>query len=307
MNLSIIIINFNTADSTLKCLKSLEIIETLCHEVIVVDNNSDDNSVQIINERFSSITTIQNEENEGFGRANNLGFKSSSGEYLLLLNSDIIIESGSLEKCLEILRSNPSVGVLGCKLLNEDGSIQNSRYYHAGDFEGILKDNLLYNKLLYKKPTELKAVMGAFMLIPRHVFEKVGGFDPDFFMYAEEIELCHRIRMAGYKVQYTDEVKAIHRHGGSSEGSNWSRKQNLLSNALLYLKVKGVIGYMFYHALFQLTTITNLMLIWKLDSKYRKDFLLFQADYYSNFLYYLKIPFIYAKQWGSGKSYLKRS
>lgn len=305
--LSIIIVNYKTPELILRCLDSIDQNNGLDIEIIVVDNNSQDDSVELIKKVHPDVKLIENPINEGFGRANNLGVGQASSEFVLLLNSDMIVEPGSLEKGLFILKHDPSIGVLGCKLVNEDGSNQNSRYFHAGDCKGVLKDNLVYDKLFYKKPSELKAIMGAFMLMPKRVFKQVGGFDPDFFMYAEEIELCHRIRKAGYRIVYTEEIKAIHKHGGSSEGSRWSRQQNLLSNALLYLKIRGLAGYFVYHFLFQLTTITNLVFMWKLDQQYRKDFIGFQRDYFSNFFYYLKIPFLYSKQRGSGTKFLKRS
>lgn len=305
--LSIVIINYNTPDLTIRCIESIKKAEISSVEVIVVDNKSTDSSINCISKKFPTLKIIKNSYNSGFGRANNLGIQHAKGEYILLLNSDMILSEDTVKKCYDIIVNSPKIGALGCKLVNEDGSDQKSVYYHVGDFTGVLKDNLLYNYLFYKQPTRIKGIMGAFMLIPKSVFEEVGGFDPDFFMYAEELELCHRIEKAGYKIHYTEETFAIHKHGGSSSNKKWSNRQNLLSNALLYLKINGLGGYFIYHILCHVNTLTNFFLMWKLDKNYRKGYYQTQRDYFSNYLYYLQIPFLYSKNFGNGKRLLKRN
>ena len=145
------------------------------------------------------------------------------------------------------------------------------------------------------------------MLIPKHVFNEVGGFDPDFFMYAEELDLCRRIEQKGFQIYYLETVAAIHKHGGSSKGTNWSHKQNYLSNALLYLKTHGVLGYFIYLMLSVGTFITNVCLLWKMDKFYRKTFWKTEIYFYSNSFYYLIIPFLFSRKKGKGKRLLKRN
>jgi len=307
MILSIIIINYKTPALITRCLESIEDCNFKDLEVIIIDNNSQDNSEDFITKQFPKIKWISNSYNAGFGRANNIGVAEAKGEFILLLNSDMLLQKDTLHKSLNILLNDAAIGALGCRLVNEDGTDQKSVYYHIGDYAGVLKDNLFYNYFFYKQPSKINGIMGAFMLMPKSVFEEVGGFDPDFFMYAEELELCSRISKAGYKIEFTDSTAAVHKHGGSSSSKRWSQRQNLLSNALLYLKIKGVLGYLLYHIFFHINTLSNFLLMWKLDKKYRKDFWNVQVDYYINYLYYIQIPFLYSKKQGNGKRFLRRS
>jgi|LSQX01.2.fsa_nt_gb GT2 family glycosyltransferase len=305
--ISIIIVNYKTPDLVIRCLESIfENPPSLRFEIVIVDNGSQDGSFEKISQDFPSVKWFQNERNVGFGRANNLGISISTGKYVLLLNSDMIVTPRTIESCLNEIENKPEVGVLSCKLVNEDGSFQKSTYSVAS-FRKLLDQNLFINKLwpMGKEPVE--AVQGSFMLIPRKVLDEVGGFDPDFFLYSEEIELCHRIAKAGYSIHYFDNVSAIHKHGGSITNNSWGLKQRYLSNALLYFKVRGVFGYLLYHCLFLLNTITNFFAKWLLDKNYRKGYGQIQKAYFINFTHYLKIPFLYGRKPGNGKRILRAS
>ncbi len=144
------------------------------------------------------------------------------------------------------------------------------------------------------------------MLFPKKVLDKVGLFDPEFFMYCEELELCHRILKAGYKIKQNLDVSVIHKHGASSE-NKWADSQRFLSTALLYLKVKGLFGYLLYLILFVINSLTNFIFMWVIDKNYRSDFLKTQKAFYSNTLRYFSIPLIYKKSSGDGKRMLKRN
>lgn len=308
MKLSIIIINYKTPDLTLRCIGSIFAVHAPADvEVIVVDNHSQDESKALVTARFPQVSWIDNPENEGFGRGNNLGAAHARGEYLLLLNSDMLLLEDTVSQCLAYMDAHPQTGVLGCRLLNEDGSFQKSAYHYVGDYMAVLKNNLLVDYLFKPKQGAIKAVMGAFMLIPKKIYDEVKGFDPDFFMYAEELDLCRRITAKGYEIVYFEGATAIHKHGGSSEGSDWSGRQNWLSNALLYLKVRGYGGYMLYHFLYFFTFIVNLLLLWKMDKGYRKGFWDEKRWYFSNFWQYFTIPFLYKKSLGNGRRILRRA
>lgn len=306
-SLSIVIVNYKTPELIKQCAKSIVDSSLDDIEIIIVDNCSCDNSEKEIVPMFPSVIWINNHENEGFGRANNLGASYSRGEYILFLNSDVILFKQTLEESLNYIQNNQDIGVLGCKLLNEDKTVQKSVYHYVGDFMAVLKDNLIVDFFYKEKTPKIKAVMGAFMLLPKKVFNEVKGFDPDFFMYAEELELCNRVAELGYRIEYFENAEAIHLHGGSSNGSDWSNKQNYLSNALLFLKVRGLFGYSIYHLLMFITFLSNVILLWKMDKTYRKDFLLEQKYYFSNFATYFKIPFLYSQSTGNGKRCLKRA
>src|SRR5690625_224040 len=196
MKLSIIIINYKTPDLTSRCIDSIYKSDiSFPFEIIVVDNNSQDNSKNIVITMFPDIKWIQNSYNSGFGRANNLGVKQAKGEFILLLNSDmLLLPDQNLNVLLNRIKDNSKIGVIGCKLLNEDGSFQKSYYYDIGTLKRELRNNVLWYKLMKPVPKRLDAVMGSFMLFRKTDFEKLEGFDEDFFMYAEELELCMRFK-----------------------------------------------------------------------------------------------------------------
>ncbi|OFX32464.1 MAG: hypothetical protein A2X08_00620 [Bacteroidetes bacterium GWA2_32_17] len=310
IKLSIIIVNYKTHQLTILCIQSIfNTVKEINYEVIVVDNNSDDDSEKQIKKNFPQVIWIQKKENDGFGRANNVGIKHSKGKYILLLNSDIILLTNTVEKCLNVIRNDKSIGILGCKLLNEDGTIQKSTYTGNGNATDILKDNLLLDYIfkLHKKKKKIKALMGSFILIPKVVLDKVGWFDSDFFMYSEDIDLCRRIGKQGYKIFYYNEVQAIHKHGASSLNKDWAIKQNYLSNALLQYKSYGIFNYLLYHVIFFVNTLTNLFAMWFLDETYRKGFWLEQNYYFSNILCYFAIPFLFKRKIGIGKRLFRRN
>ena len=302
---SIIIVNYRTPDLTIRCVESIVQTTRVTYEIIVVDNDSQDDSVEQIRHAHPTVQIIENTENEGFGRANNLGAAHAKGTYLLLINSDVILQENCIDHCLELLKQEPQTGVLGCKLVNDDGSDQNSQYFDVASLKSIWRTNVLIDKFFTFKRGELEAVMGAFFFIPRDLFRELGGFDPDFFMYAEELELCKRVRARGFTVKFIEDVIAIHKHGASSIGSTWSIRQNLLSNALLYLKTGGLLWYLAYHVTKGITHFFNLLVLWKMEKQFRRDYWFEVRMYYSNFWGYFAIPFRYSKRYNSGKTYLK--
>ena len=144
MRLSIIIVNYKTSELTLRCITSiLDSILSCPIEIIVVDNYSEDNSEKTITSQFPNIIWINNIQNEGFGRANNIGAKKAKGKFLLFLNSDMLLLNNTISNTLDYIEKNSSIGVLGCKLLNEDMTLQKSTYFYVGDYMGILQNNLL--------------------------------------------------------------------------------------------------------------------------------------------------------------------
>lgn len=300
--LSIIIVHYKTFELTQRCIQSIfESTKNVDFEIIVVDNNSNDGAGEKITSTFPSVKWIYNSNNDGFGRANNIGAKEAKGNYLLFMNSDMLIPENTINKCLDYMLAHTNIGVLGPKLLNEDGSFQKSTYHYVGNQQELLKDNLLLDKLYSFKTPALKAVMGSFMIIPKNVFEQVNGFDPDFFMYCEELDLCERITEKRYEICYFEEVHAIHKHGGSATTSNWVLKQIYLSRSLLVFKRKGIWSYIISHHIHLFNFITNFCLMWLLDKKYRKGFWITSRCYFSNWLIYWSIPFNFTRKLGTTK------
>ena len=309
MKLSIIIVNYKTPLLVVRCIES--IIQTISHEIfyeiIVVDNNSNDDSEKIVKNIFRDIIWIAKAENDGFGRANNVGIKASKGEFLLLLNSDIVVCKNTINESLKKIEENKEIGILGCKMLNENGTVQKSVYYNFANIKSQLENNLLFDYFFKFNKTQYRAIMGSYMLITKKVLDKSGLFDPDFFMYSEEIELCIRIKKHGYALNYFEEVYAYHKHGASSTNTKLTAKQRLVSNALLVYKLNGVIIYFVFFILSFINTLTNFYLMWFLDKNYRKSFFESEKLFYSNFFYYLAIPFIYSRKIGNGRKLLRRT
>lgn len=310
MKLSIVIVNYKTPQLLLQCIEGIKATTIdIVYEIIIVDNASNDESESLITSSFNDVIWINNSRNEGFGRGNNVGINKASGQFILMLNSDIILEEFTIIKCLDEIQNDESIGALSCQLLNENGTPQKSTYTGNGNAMDLLMSNLILDYLLKlnARKKKVRAMMGSFMLIPKKVFEKVGLFDPDYFMYSEEIDLCRRIEKGNYKLVYFQEVSAIHMQGGSSSGEEWSWKQKLLSNALLQYKSRGIFNYLLYHFIFFFNAVSNFMVMWLLDKRYRHRYWLEKRYYLSNMLHFLTIPLLYPRKIGDGSRLLRRN
>ncbi|OBQ05010.1 MAG: glycosyltransferase [Anabaena sp. LE011-02] len=225
-SVSIILVNYNGVDVLIDCLNSLEkfIPRNNC-EIIVVDNNSQDNSVDIIENQFPHIKLIKLPKNVGFGAGNNAGAKVAKGEFLFLLNTDIILTNNILPHLLGLMSENPDVGIIGPKLLFPDGSFQISfspEIGIKGEFaarklhkDAENKSNLHIIEQDFQDIKEVDIVVGAAFFIRADLFNLLGGFDEKFFMYFEESDLCQRVRNKGYKILYTPYISLIHIRGYS--------------------------------------------------------------------------------------------
>ena len=236
IDLSIIIISFNTREILTDCVKSvIKYTKGISYEIIIVDNDSKDGSLERIKElekKHKEVILIDAKANIGFGRANNLGAKKAKGEYLLLLNSDTLVFDNAIAKSLENLKKIPDAGVYTCKLLNADKSVQASggffpTFGNVFAWQFFIDDLPLIGSHIpsfhpklssYDRNKQMDWVTGAFMIIPKKVFDEVGGFDENIFMYTEEMELCFRLGKLGYKTIYQITPAIIHL-GGASGGS----------------------------------------------------------------------------------------
>ena len=214
MDLSIVIVNWNSADYLRQCLRSIhETVKNLNYEVIVIDNASFDGSEAIIKQEFPSVRFIQSNKNLGFARANNEAFKASSGHSILFLNPDTEVLGDAIEILHGQLRRLPRAGAVGPTLLNSDMTMQTSCIQpfpticnQALDME-VLRGRFPRLKLwgmqaLYSDsdiPAVVEVISGACLMVRREVFENIGMFSTDYFMYTEDIDLCYKIRTAGYK------------------------------------------------------------------------------------------------------------
>lgn len=233
--LSVVIVNYNSGIFAVDCIRSLLKQEKLALEIIVVDNASNDNSVALLQEAFNeSIILIESKKNLGFGKANNLGVSHAKGENLLLLNPDTVLGSPlDLLKLVNFLDSHPEMGMVGPQI-EEPRKVRYilPRYRYPGS------KNLKYSNVLLNLPGKIAWILGASMLIKRSVYDEVAGFDPDYFLYGEDADICLRIRKHGYQIGYCDSVKITHVSGASEIGADsldmWLRKKRGVF--LFYLK-----------------------------------------------------------------------
>ena len=223
IDLSIIIVNHQTQDYLRRCLKPLSDHSHLNNkEIIVVDNNSADNSVDMVREEFPFVELICLDENIGFSRANNIGIRSSNGKFLLLLNSDTEVPQQALEQMLEYMKRNRDTGALGCRQLDSKGNLQLTfgkfptlqreiirKFLHSrlSTNDPLIRD---YVENKYNGEVEVDWVSGSCMLLRREALEAAGLFDPAFFMYFEDIDLCNRIRKADWKIRYNSQFSLLH-------------------------------------------------------------------------------------------------
>jgi len=272
MDLSIIIINYKSAHHVLNCIESIyKETRKYSYEIIVVDNNSEDDSETKITTVFPNIIWLQSGYNAGFARANNIGIRASKGEFILVLNADTIILENALDKTIDLFKSRVDAVACGVQLLNPDHTHQISgAYFKKGGLNILLPLPYLGNfvrYLGYKMKTKIPSVkeviavqevdwiVGAFIMVKRQVLERSGIFDEDFFMYAEEIEWCSRLRKQG-KLYLFEEPKVIHIGGGASsdyyntDNDNsknlWTKKarQIVISRLLQIRKQFGVFYYL---------------------------------------------------------------
>lgn len=224
MKLSIIIVSFNTKNLTVDCIRSIFANPPKSKfEVIVIDNNSDDGSVEEIKKHYKNkLALIENHSNVGFSRANNQGIKVSKGEHVLLLNSDTYFEDNSLQRLINIA-DNSDYSVIGIRLLNGDHTIQPSCFNIPTTTRAI--KHYVFGKNILSKYypegeglLEVESVVGAAMLIRRSVIDKIGYLDERFFFYYEDLEYCKRVRNHKLKVYYFPKAFVIHLHGSSGKG-----------------------------------------------------------------------------------------
>lgn len=236
---SVVILSYNTKNITDRCLQSVEVAKEYCEkklknnvETIVVENGSSDGSLEMVRKKYEWVKLIIPGENTGFARGNNLGMKKAQGSYILLLNSDSLINKETIVSAIKYMEDYPSCDVLGCKLTFENGKFQPSAgflpnlvnifYWMLGiDKIPLIKDLLgtfhPNNPDFFSKDRSLGWVTGAFILLKKEVFEKTGGFDEKYFMYAEEVEWCKRIKEAAFNICFTPSFEIIHLKQASSQ------------------------------------------------------------------------------------------
>jgi GT2 family glycosyltransferase len=232
-DLSIIIVSYNTRELLLECLRSIRASAYRSEpEVIVVDNASQDGTAEAVRSHFPERLLIANSENAGFSRANNLGIEQALGRYLLLLNPDTVLEPDVLEKMTDYMDVHRDAGMVSCKLVTADGSLDLAcRRSFPSLWDGLCRASGLsklfpksrlfarYN-LTYLDENQtytVDAINGAFMFVRREAMRQVGPLDEDYYMYIEDLDWCYRFRKAGWKIVYHPEATTLHLKGQSAK------------------------------------------------------------------------------------------
>lgn len=233
MKLSVIIVNYNVEHFLEQCLLSLrKATRNVSAEIIVVDNNSVDGSVNMVRDKFPEVSIIANKDNPGFSKANNQGIQLAKGEYILLLNPDTVVEETTLEKCVAFMDRTPDAGGLGVKMLDGKGNFlpESKRglptpvvaFYKIFGLSRLFPRSKRFNRyhlgyLDDNKTHEIEVLSGAYMFLRKAALDKTGLLDEDFFMYGEDIDLSYRLIKAGYKNYYFPETRIIHYKGESTK------------------------------------------------------------------------------------------
>lgn len=261
MDVSVIIVNWNTAQVTCDCLESVyQQPDGIDFEVIVVDNASSDDSVAVIEEKFPQVVLIENDDNRGFAVANNQGIAIAKGKYVLLLNSDTVVLDNAIEKAVEFADTRCDAAVIGCRVLNPDKSLQPTCFMYPSVLNMVLSASYLYKIFPNSKffgrermswwdredEREVEVVTGCFMLVRREAMEQVGTMDERFFMYGEETDWCYRFKQAGWNVMFSPCAQIIHLGGASSNQIKPAMKMQLSASLLQFVKKqKGPSSYVF--------------------------------------------------------------
>jgi len=257
MDVSIILINYNTAKYTLNCLDSLKehIKTTVSYEIIVVDNNSEPEDYTFLSkglEKKPSIQLVRNSINSGFGSGNMLGAKYAKGNYLLFINNDVILKNDVINISYTYMHNNPRVGVCTAQNFDEHNNFIPSFDHYKGLRKLIFGRGFLesVNPLKYpkrkkqhKNPLEVNFINGAFMFFRRSTFDLVGGFDPNIFLYFEEMDICYRMRCKGFASVLLPSAKIIHFQGASTKKSKDLYKEGFISYLYVLKKNYSYIKY----------------------------------------------------------------
>jgi len=247
-DISIIIVNWKVKDLLQKCINSiLKYKGNYRIEIFVVDNNSEDGSVEMIRDNYPEVILKALDENIGFGAANNIAIKEARADYIFLLNPDTEITSDFLDNIFTYSRNNPGISIIGPRIINDDGSGQDSirrfpdlisQVLILLKLRNLLKNNSFINNYLckdfdYSKEQFVDQIMGAAMFIHKSVIDKIGVFDEKFFIWFEEVDLCKRAQNFGIKIKYFPGAIISHHGGESFSKANILKKQKMFNKSLL--------------------------------------------------------------------------
>lgn len=254
IDISVIIVNYNTAELTKDCIESVLKQEQVNFEIIVVDNASTDNTATVLQQFKNKITLILNRENLGFGKANNQAAKIASGKYIFLLNPDARLQdTDALQKIVSYMSTHSEYGLIGTKIVSVSGAVETKpKQYYPGERH--------INSPYLNLPGKIAWIIGASMIFPAAIYQQLNGFDEDFFLYGEDVDICLRVRKMGLEVGYLEDVVIVHVGRASECKTGWYELTTKKQNALL----------LFYQKHFPQTEIEKLFRYKKRQAAVRK-------------------------------------
>ncbi len=239
LDLSVVIVNWNTRHVVADCLDSvLANLHTMAAEVIVIDNASSDGSAEMVAREFPQVRLIANDANHGFAAANNQGMRVARGRFLLLLNPDTVVLPGALAQTLAYARRNPTAGVIGCQVMESPDTVQRTCFRFPSPLNTLLwatgatacfprsphARRATYGGWRREDERDVDVVSGMFMLVRREALDEVGPMDEDYFVYAEEADWCYRFRKAGWRCVFAPVGRILHVEGGGKSTEQASVK-----------------------------------------------------------------------------------
>lgn len=280
VDVSIIIVNYNTYSLVLDCIKSIKNKTSgLLYEIIVVDNNSPNREIIQLLEIYNDVVLILHDRNDGFGSGNNVGAQKAKGNFLFFLNSDTLLINNSIKILHDYLINNSNVGVCGGNLFTKDLKPGTSySLFRPSIFTDI--NSFFFNKLsgfLYKQsdffnstslPLKIKgSISGADYMIRKDLFDELNGFDEDFFMYYEETELSYRVLKKKFEIYSVPEAKIIHFEGGSELVKERTLDWTFESKKIFYKKTSNLLSFYISNFLFFVTTLQRMFLFKLFNNK----------------------------------------
>lgn len=307
MNLSIIIVNWNTREYLLNCIDSIFenfiALPQTQFEIFVVDNASKDGSADAVRQKFSSVNVLQMQTNIGFARANNTAARVAQGDFLLFVNPDTIVSPSSISKLVDFLSIHLSTGAVGPRILNPDRSIQISIWPKPTllrEFWRLLHLDRLYpvsqypkSKIFSKVPQPVDVMMGAFFIIRRSIFEELDGFDEQFFIYSEEVDLFVRMADLNWSLYLIPDAIVTHFKGRSTRQLSEEMFIELYRNKLRYInKHFGDLQFSMYKRFLLIVSITRLIPGY-IISKFPISNKQYYLDLHSKYLHLFKYLYSY--------------
>jgi len=269
LDISIIVVSFNTKGLLFDCLASIfETVNGISFEVWVVDNNSTDGTVEAIRERYPDIKIIKNTANLGFAAANNQAFRQMNGDYALLLNTDAVLANGAVKELFDFMKANPDAGMACGQLLNLDGSSQNSIANFPTTLTLLSNETLL--RILFPKkypskrreyvsPLKIDSCIGACLMARKKAMDDIGFFDERYFFFFEETDWAYRMKRGGWAIYFVPTAKIFHAQG-KTVGSNLHARIMFYRSRYLFFKKRHPQSYPLFYSVIYLRLLANIIL-----------------------------------------------